>query len=90
MIKDYKVKFKSNCVWSCLCVCVCVCVCVRVCFQAISCHYASADCYYIDVRGTTQENIEKEVTEIAARKYSLGDETALKVRHLYSHCVHRH
>ncbi|XP_026182624.1 phytanoyl-CoA dioxygenase, peroxisomal [Mastacembelus armatus] len=41
--------------------------------KAISCHYASAECYYIDVKGTTQENAEKEVLEIAARKYSLDD-----------------
>ncbi|XP_046878640.1 phytanoyl-CoA dioxygenase, peroxisomal [Hypomesus transpacificus] len=41
--------------------------------KAISCHYASSDCYYIDVKGTTQENIEKEVKEIAARKYDIGD-----------------
>lgn len=41
--------------------------------QAISCHYASADCYYIDVKGTTQEKIENEVKEIAARKYSLDN-----------------
>ncbi|KAM4615298.1 phytanoyl-CoA dioxygenase, peroxisomal [Polymixia lowei] len=41
--------------------------------KAISCHYASADCYYIDVKGTTQENIEKEVKEIASRKYDLDD-----------------
>lgn len=53
-----------------------------VCFQAISCHYAGADCYYIDVKGTTQENIEKEVEEIAARKYALGEIT-FKVRHLH-------
>ncbi|XP_056281348.1 phytanoyl-CoA dioxygenase, peroxisomal [Pseudoliparis swirei] len=46
--------------------------------KAISCHYASADCYYIDVKGTTQENIEKEVTEIATRKYNMGDELTLK------------
>ncbi|KAL4659334.1 phytanoyl-CoA dioxygenase, peroxisomal [Arapaima gigas] len=44
--------------------------------KAISCHYASADCYYIDVKGTTQENIEKEVQEIAARKYAL--DTSIK------------
>ncbi|XP_077450491.1 phytanoyl-CoA dioxygenase, peroxisomal [Stigmatopora argus] len=37
--------------------------------KAISCHYASSNCYYIDVKGTTQENIEREVTEIASRKY---------------------
>uniref|UniRef100_A0A671XM48 Phytanoyl-CoA dioxygenase, peroxisomal n=1 Tax=Sparus aurata TaxID=8175 RepID=A0A671XM48_SPAAU len=42
--------------------------------KAISCHYAGADCYYIDVKGTTQENIEKEVQEIAARKYALDNE----------------
>ncbi|KAM6986949.1 phytanoyl-CoA dioxygenase, peroxisomal [Aplochiton taeniatus] len=41
--------------------------------KAISCHYAGADCYYIDVKGTTQENIEKEVKEIAARKFAVDD-----------------
>lgn len=53
--------------------------------QAISCHYASADCFYIDVKGTTQENIEKEVKEIAARKYAVGDEITFKVRLEHSH-----
>ncbi|XP_049422984.1 phytanoyl-CoA dioxygenase, peroxisomal [Epinephelus fuscoguttatus] len=43
--------------------------------KAISCHYASSDCYYISVKGTTQENIEKEVKDIANRKYSLDDVT---------------
>lgn len=38
-------------------------------FQAISCHYASSDCYYIDVNGTTQENISNEVKELAVKKY---------------------
>lgn len=59
-----------------------------VCFQAISCHYASGDCYYIDVKGTTQENIEKEVMEIATRKYAVSDYIALKVRRLRSHLTH--
>ncbi|KAB7504357.1 Phytanoyl-CoA dioxygenase, peroxisomal [Armadillidium nasatum] len=36
--------------------------------KAISCHFAASDCYYIDVKGTLQENIEKEVKEIAKRK----------------------
>ncbi|XP_054609828.1 phytanoyl-CoA dioxygenase, peroxisomal [Dunckerocampus dactyliophorus] len=40
--------------------------------KAISCHYASSDCYYIDVKGTTQENIENEVKELAARKYPMA------------------
>ncbi|KAG7454640.1 hypothetical protein MATL_G00261830 [Megalops atlanticus] len=39
--------------------------------KAISCHYASADCYYIDVKGTTQENIAQEVKEITTRKYAM-------------------
>lgn len=47
--------------------------------QAISCHYASGDCYYIDVKGTTQENIEKEVNEIATRKYAMGNEITFQV-----------
>lgn len=46
------------------------CVCIRPSVQAISCHYSSADCFYIDVKGTTQENIEKEVADIITRKYS--------------------
>ncbi|XP_066525962.1 phytanoyl-CoA dioxygenase, peroxisomal [Hoplias malabaricus] len=37
--------------------------------KAISCHYASADCYYIDVSGTTQENISNEVKDLATKKY---------------------
>ena len=36
--------------------------------KAISCHYASANCHYIDVRGTSQENIAKEVDDIVKRK----------------------
>ncbi|XP_029317378.1 phytanoyl-CoA dioxygenase, peroxisomal [Cottoperca gobio] len=41
--------------------------------KAISCHYASAGCYYIDVEGTTQENIEKEVEEIVTKKYAFDN-----------------
>lgn len=39
--------------------------------KAISCHYASTDCRYIDVKGTSQENIAKEVEQIALKKYGL-------------------
>ncbi|KAE8281705.1 Phytanoyl-CoA dioxygenase, peroxisomal [Larimichthys crocea] len=46
--------------------------------KAISCHYASADCYYIDVMGTTQENIEKEVKDIALKKYDMDSEITFK------------
>jgi len=36
--------------------------------KAVCCHFAASDCYYIDVKGTTQENIAKEVESIAARR----------------------
>lgn len=36
--------------------------------KAISCHYAASECHYIDVRGTTQENIAREVEQIAEKK----------------------
>ncbi|ELK16928.1 Phytanoyl-CoA dioxygenase, peroxisomal [Pteropus alecto] len=32
--------------------------------KAISCHFADANCHYIDVKGTSQEKIEKEVITI--------------------------
>ncbi|XP_008109667.1 phytanoyl-CoA dioxygenase, peroxisomal isoform X1 [Anolis carolinensis] len=37
--------------------------------KAISCHYASSDCYYIDVKGTSQEKVEEEIQELARKKY---------------------
>ncbi|XP_022110313.1 phytanoyl-CoA dioxygenase, peroxisomal-like isoform X1 [Acanthaster planci] len=37
--------------------------------KAISCHYSSAECHYIDVQGTVQQNIADEVIEIVKRKY---------------------
>ncbi|XP_044737746.1 phytanoyl-CoA dioxygenase, peroxisomal-like [Chrysoperla carnea] len=40
--------------------------------KAISCHYAASDCYFIDVHGTTQENIAKEVEGIAESKFGLN------------------
>ncbi|XP_058883264.1 phytanoyl-CoA dioxygenase, peroxisomal isoform X2 [Acipenser ruthenus] len=46
--------------------------------KAISCHYASSDCYYIDVKGTSQEIIEQEVKEIAQRKYNAGSDITLQ------------
>ncbi|KAI5617877.1 phytanoyl-CoA dioxygenase, peroxisomal [Silurus asotus] len=43
--------------------------------KAISCHYAGADCHYIAVKGTTQENISKEVEELARRR--IGSDTTV-------------
>lgn len=36
--------------------------------KAISCHYASSSCYYVDVRGTSQENVATEVERIAKKR----------------------
>ncbi|RZB40008.1 phytanoyl-CoA dioxygenase, peroxisomal-like, partial [Asbolus verrucosus] len=36
--------------------------------KAISCHYADSNCYFIDVKGTTQEDISVEIEAIAAKK----------------------
>jgi phytanoyl-CoA hydroxylase len=36
--------------------------------KAISCHYAASECEYIDVTGTTQEVIAKEIEEMAKSK----------------------
>jgi len=41
--------------------------------KAISCHYASCDCQYIDVTGTTQENLAQEIIELAKTKYGLDN-----------------
>jgi len=46
--------------------------------KAISCHYAGSDCHYIDVKGTSQEVIAKEVLEIAEAK--LGKEAAAAIK----------
>ncbi|KAM4039179.1 phytanoyl-CoA dioxygenase, peroxisomal [Anomaloglossus baeobatrachus] len=46
--------------------------------KAISCHYASSDCYYIDVKGTSQESIEKEVVELAMKRYGMESEISLR------------
>uniref|UniRef100_A0A2I3LPW3 Phytanoyl-CoA dioxygenase, peroxisomal n=1 Tax=Papio anubis TaxID=9555 RepID=A0A2I3LPW3_PAPAN len=46
--------------------------------KAISCHFASADCHYIDVKGTSQENIEKEVVGIANKFW--GDENSMNLK----------
>ncbi|KAM9230101.1 phytanoyl-CoA dioxygenase, peroxisomal isoform 1-T1 [Dugong dugon] len=53
--------------------------------KAISCHYASANSYYINVRGTSQENIEKEVLRLLSRQYGIKENAiTLKCRGLDS------
>nr|XP_042134716.1 phytanoyl-CoA dioxygenase, peroxisomal [Peromyscus maniculatus bairdii] len=46
--------------------------------KAISCHYASSDCHYINVKGTSQENIEREVQELAEKRHGLESNIELK------------
>ncbi|XP_069483881.1 uncharacterized protein [Ambystoma mexicanum] len=54
--------------------------------KAISCHFASADCEYIDVKGTSQELLEKETADMAIKYhgcnagYTLKDYFTEKVR----------
>ena len=45
----------------------CLCPHVVLTSQAISCHYANSNCYYIDMKGTTQEGIAKEVVDLAVK-----------------------
>ncbi|KAK3585867.1 hypothetical protein CHS0354_038399 [Potamilus streckersoni] len=37
--------------------------------KSISCHYASADCYFIDVKGTSQDIIADEIADLVCRRY---------------------
>ncbi|XP_058525452.1 phytanoyl-CoA dioxygenase, peroxisomal isoform X1 [Ochotona princeps] len=49
--------------------------------KSISCHFASSSCHYIDVKGTSQENIEKEVVEIAKR--FLGQNSSINLKDVW-------
>lgn len=46
--------------------------------KVISCHFASTDCHYIDVKGTSQENFEKDVIGIAHKRLGLPKDISLK------------
>ena len=59
-----------------------VCVvssCTCVCMQAISCHFASGHCEYVDVNGTLQEGVAKEVVAVAERRLK-GAEVTFEVQ----------
>ncbi len=54
---------------------------MRACMrQAISTHYASSHCEYIDVAGTTQENISNEVLELAKKRLGPDAQISFQVR----------
>ena len=48
--------------------------------QAISCHYASSHCQYIDIRGTSQENLAEELKELARKRYGNDFEVTFEVK----------
>lgn len=41
---------------------------MSILYQAISCHYAASECYYIDVRGSSQDIISDEVEALAKKR----------------------
>lgn len=50
--------------------------------QSISCHFASSDGHYIDVKNTTQADLEKELQEMVHKRYDMPA-LELKVRLRY-------
>jgi len=50
--------------------------------KAISCHFASSKCDYIDVKGTVQENIEDEVREIVKKR--IGDDIKMTLSDVWA------
>ncbi|XP_025786068.1 phytanoyl-CoA dioxygenase, peroxisomal [Puma concolor] len=46
--------------------------------KVISCHFASADCHYIDVKGTGQESFEKDILETLHKLYGFPEDASLK------------
>lgn len=49
--------------------------------KAISCHYASSDCHYVDVKGTVQENVAEEIRELAEKR--MGKDIGFDFRDLW-------
>lgn len=46
--------------------------------KAISCHFAGADCHYIDVKGTSQEVAERDISRIGKKLYGIPDDISLQ------------
>ncbi|NWS49072.1 PAHX protein, partial [Probosciger aterrimus] len=49
--------------------------------KSISCHFASSECYYIDVKNTTQEHLEEELAEMVRKKYNM---TSVELRDIWN------
>jgi phytanoyl-CoA hydroxylase len=52
--------------------------------KAISCHYASSECKYIDVTGTIQEGFKNEVEKLAHKKFGLPNEQKVDIVDIWS------
>ena len=48
--------------------------------QAISCHFASSRCAYIDVEGTSQQIIADEIEEVVKKKLGRDSQVTFQVR----------
>lgn len=49
--------------------------------KSISCHYAAAECTYMDdIRGTEHENIAREIIELVGKKRNLSEEAIKNIR----------
>jgi phytanoyl-CoA hydroxylase len=51
--------------------------------KAISCHYASSECEYIDLKGTIQEVFKNEVEKLAAKKFGLEADAKIDVQKIW-------
>lgn len=51
--------------------------------KAISCHYASSECQYIDVTGTVQEIFKKEVEALAGKKFGLPADKKINIHDIW-------
>ncbi|XP_040104498.1 phytanoyl-CoA dioxygenase, peroxisomal [Oryx dammah] len=55
-------------------------------WKTISCHFADANCHYIDLKGTNQENVGKEMEEVFCKIYGLKN-ASLKDIWTFRGCV---
>lgn len=51
--------------------------------KAISCHYASSECEYIDVKGTYQEAFKLEVETLANKKFGLKPDQKIDITDIW-------
>ena len=47
--------------------------------ESIRCHFASSECYYIDIKNMIQEHLEEELIEFGRAKYKVTSASDLAV-----------